>query len=697
MDYHGFFLAFMLILCTCHLLFSMTLLEDPLANAPLDLKVKSLERYLGADLVAFRIREAKAELFAAKSLEEKREWKADPTTEVRQEDQSQSLLQASTDVGSNFDMTKGTCFCSEEITKIESSLRSELSQKFEELSLSMLKKPADEIKKLHERSFLQSSPIEAPTTSPTIAPTSLPVGSTIGLRLCPSRLTFGDWLDAPALFVLCQDKSTIVIKANTTTIEGNVNIVGTSAFTSSQPSTSTSTGALIVTGGVGVGGDLNVGGNININGISVTNQLANLPFVLNGGLHFNILATPYVYEASFTGRTMKSFPIWGVAGVPYNAKLVWADVFFTCNAADHQTVNLGATRASFYTLFLNSRGSQPSSQFSSNYAAPLVSRNVYNGDLDGYSPYYGQWFPSQQIPVTDGSITWDNQGANLINNLTNTGWIYVYIQGFWAPYGIPVSMTSTAANTLFYTALAPLQFTQLSLPRNGSVYNRNFGGAFGIPSYAQAILADVYVKTNISDHQVVTFGKAHSSQFCSVVARGQQPSAQFSATCATTMVTRCVYHGEADAYSPMYGEWYSSTIIPLEAGVMHWAAHNNSGSTGYAMLHIKGYYSSKTTANYSPGTDLLTYYLPTSFVYERQYTMSGAWDVASPVSQPMRNTNGVPSGAKFLVADVFVTIGASDHCVICIGQNHSVIDMFGYSATYRSRLGFYMNLISCFS
>jgi hypothetical protein len=62
---------------------------------------------------------------------------------------------------------------------------------------------------------------------------------------------------------------------------------------------------------VGVGGDLNVGGNININGISVTNQLANLPFVLNGGLHFNILATPYVYEASFTGRTMKSFPIWG--------------------------------------------------------------------------------------------------------------------------------------------------------------------------------------------------------------------------------------------------------------------------------------------------------------------------------------------------------------------------------------------------
>jgi hypothetical protein len=64
--------------------------------------------------------------------------------------------------------------------------------------------------------------------------------------------------------------------------------------------------------------------------------------------------------------------------------------------------------------------------------------------------------------------------------------------------------------------------------------------------------------------------------------------------------------------------------------------------------------------------------------------------VASPVSQPMRcsvvqvmpqfsqsgqfcdfdivfssrNTNGVPSGAKFLVADVFVTIGASDHCVI---------------------------------
>jgi hypothetical protein len=63
---------------------------------------------------------------------------------------------------------------------------------------------------------------------------------------------------------------------------------------------------------VGIGGDLNVGGNININGISIANQLANLPFVLNGGLHFNILATPYVYQASFTGgRTLSSFPIWG--------------------------------------------------------------------------------------------------------------------------------------------------------------------------------------------------------------------------------------------------------------------------------------------------------------------------------------------------------------------------------------------------
>jgi len=53
--------------------------QDPLANAPLELKVKSLERYLGVDLVAFRLREAKAELFAAESLvEEKGEWKANP-------------------------------------------------------------------------------------------------------------------------------------------------------------------------------------------------------------------------------------------------------------------------------------------------------------------------------------------------------------------------------------------------------------------------------------------------------------------------------------------------------------------------------------------------------------------------------------------------------------------------------------------
>jgi hypothetical protein len=63
--------------------------------------------------------------------------------------------------------------------------------------------------------------------------------------------------------------------------------------------------------GVGVGGDLNVGGKININGVSIASQLAHLQIVVNGGLHFNILATPYVYQASFTSQVLNSFPIWG--------------------------------------------------------------------------------------------------------------------------------------------------------------------------------------------------------------------------------------------------------------------------------------------------------------------------------------------------------------------------------------------------
>ena len=42
-----------------------------------------MERYLGVDFIAFRIREAKAELFAAESLvEETRDWKADPAAGI---------------------------------------------------------------------------------------------------------------------------------------------------------------------------------------------------------------------------------------------------------------------------------------------------------------------------------------------------------------------------------------------------------------------------------------------------------------------------------------------------------------------------------------------------------------------------------------------------------------------------------------
>jgi hypothetical protein len=39
--------------------------QDPLANAPLEAKVESLERYLGNDLVRFRIQEAAERLMRA--------------------------------------------------------------------------------------------------------------------------------------------------------------------------------------------------------------------------------------------------------------------------------------------------------------------------------------------------------------------------------------------------------------------------------------------------------------------------------------------------------------------------------------------------------------------------------------------------------------------------------------------------------
>lgn len=138
----------------------------------------------------------------------------------------------------------------------------------------------------------------------------------------------------------------------------------------------------------------------------------------------------------------------------------------------------------------------------------------------------------------------------------------------------------------------PIHVIELATPTiiqvsfSGTVYSSY--SVTTIPASARYILADVFITASISDHQNFEFGRAAiTAQKNWVDTRGQIPTGQFGDN-ARHVVT-CTYHGETDGYTPNYGLWYNSQLIPTSGQTVYYGNYGNSGSTGYVYTRVRGY------------------------------------------------------------------------------------------------------------
>ena len=99
-------------------------------------------------------------------------------------------------------------------------------------------------------------------------------------------------------------------------------------------------------------------------------------------------------------------------------------MYVTIAVADHQNVVLGRNLAANQKNWVDTRGTQPSTQFG-NLARHAVTLTYY-GDNDGFSSNYGVWYPSQVVPLNaDGTFGWTNY-----SNSGSSGFLYLVIKAY---------------------------------------------------------------------------------------------------------------------------------------------------------------------------------------------------------------------------------------------------------------------------
>jgi hypothetical protein len=155
---------------------------------------------------------------------------------------------------------------------------------------------------------------------------------------------------------------------------------------------------------------LNVNGQIKVNSIAAC--------------AWTELTTPVYTEFSWTGT--QNFAVSLNAAVPTTARAVLADIFVTASISDHQNICLSRTAAETAQNWVNTRGTQPSTQFGANPpSANHTLRLTYYGEGDGFTSNYGIWYSSQYVPCSSRQTYFANPG-----NSGSNGWVYIVIRGY---------------------------------------------------------------------------------------------------------------------------------------------------------------------------------------------------------------------------------------------------------------------------
>ena len=144
--------------------------------------------------------------------------------------------------------------------------------------------------------------------------------------------------------------------------------------------------------------------------------------------------------------------------------------------------------------------------------------------------------------------------------------------------------TNNSILTLYATPI----ITEFSFTGN-QVFEFTMNGA---TAGMKAVLADVFVTVDADDHNNIVLGINAGNNKNWVTTRGQQPSVQFAQQGSLLNQTvTMTYTGEVDGFTPNYGTWYGSQVIPVKPnGKVDFSNYSNSGSSGWvyilSLIHI---------------------------------------------------------------------------------------------------------------
>jgi len=137
--------------------------------------------------------------------------------------------------------------------------------------------------------------------------------------------------------------------------------------------------------------------------------------------------------------------------------------------------------------------------------------------------------------------------------------------------------------------MVPIGPTATNIAYSGTINAQYTIGSVSIPATARWLLADIFITANISDHQNFMMTRfSFGTQKNWVDTRGNNPANEFG-NLTQGDVAIVTYNGEADGYTPNYGIWKCSVIVPSVGRTLYINNHGNSSSSGYLYFIVRAY------------------------------------------------------------------------------------------------------------
>jgi hypothetical protein len=137
--------------------------------------------------------------------------------------------------------------------------------------------------------------------------------------------------------------------------------------------------------------------------------------------------------------------------------------------------------------------------------------------------------------------------------------------------------------------MVPIGPTATNISYTATINGQYTIGSASIPSNARWLMADIFITANISDHQNFMLTRFNfGSQKNWVDTRGNNPASEFG-NLTQGDVALLTYNGESDGYTPNYGIWKSSVMVPSVGRTLWINNYGNSNSNGYLYFIVRAY------------------------------------------------------------------------------------------------------------